>query len=92
MATNRAAKVEFDGESFSVDAGLVAESFGMTSGLLQILMRQARITSRCERGTDQDAGRHRLTFFHGARRLSLVIDDAGNVIDRRLERSSSTER
>ena len=92
MATNGATRVEFDGESFSVDAGLIAESFGITSGLLKILMRQGRITSRCERGTDEDAGRHRLMFFHKARRLSLVVDETGNVIDRRMERSSPKER
>lgn len=49
-------------------------------------MWQAKITSRCERGVDEDAGTHRLTFYHGVRRLRLVVDDAGAVIERRMDR------
>lgn len=86
MTNSDATKVQFNGECFSVDAELVAEGFGITSALLQSLARQARITSRHERGMDQDAGRHRLTFFHGARRVSLIVDEAGNIIERRSDR------
>jgi hypothetical protein len=92
MTECKAKSVEFDGHSFCVDASLVAASFGMTPALLQLLMRQARITSRSERGVDQDEGRHRLTFFHGARRLRLVVDAAGVVIDRRIDRIASGGR
>lgn len=90
MTSITATKVEFDGTSFSVDATLIAEGFGITPTFLRTLMRQAKITSRCERGTDRDAGRHRLTFFHGARRLRLVIDDAGRIVDRRLDKVHMT--
>lgn len=33
----------------------------------QDLMRDGRITSRCEAGIDNDAGCWRPTFYHGAR-------------------------
>lgn len=77
--------IEFDGESFSVDAALIAESFGITPARLKRLMREVRITSRCERGTDEDAGRHRLTFVYGVRRLSLTVDSTGSLIERRID-------
>ncbi len=82
LETNR---IQFDGESFSVDAALIAESLGIGLSLIQTLMRQGKITSRCERGVDEDAGRHRLTFFHGNRRLRLVVDDSGAIVERRLD-------
>lgn len=82
MATPNEKKVDFDGESFNVDAALIAESLGITPTLVQTLMREGRITSRCERGVDQDAGRHRLTFFHGERRLRLVVNEAGDIVER----------
>jgi hypothetical protein len=45
-------------------------------------MRKGTLTSLCERGLDRDAGKFRLTFFHGRRRLRLIVDAAGNVIER----------
>jgi hypothetical protein len=74
--------VERNGESFTVDAAIVAEAFGLTEQELQAMMRKRLITSRYERGIDEDAGRHRLTFFKGKQRLCLIVDEAGRVIDR----------
>ncbi len=87
LETNR---IQFDGESFSVDAALIAESLGIGLSLIQTLMRQGKITSRCERGVDEDAGRHRLTFFHGNRRLCLVVDDSGAIVERRLDSAAQS--
>lgn len=85
MTTTDDKRVEFDGESFCVDATLLAESFGITTARVQALMRSGRIRSRCERGIDQDAGLHRLLFLHGALRLSLIVDELGHVLDRRVD-------
>jgi hypothetical protein len=49
------------------------------------LMRAGKITSRCERGVDHDAGHYRLTFFHDARRLRLVVDGRGQIVTRQTE-------
>jgi Family of unknown function (DUF6522) len=46
------------------------------------LMREGAITSSCERGIEDDAGRYRLIFFYKSRRLRLIIDEAGRVIQR----------
>lgn len=88
MATPEQNGIEFDGETFSVDAALIAESLGISPALVQSLMREGRITSRCERGIDQDAGRYRLTFFHGRLRALLVIDEAGAIVARSIEADS----
>jgi hypothetical protein len=45
-------------------------------------MREGKITSLCERGVDEDAGRYRLTFFFEHRRLHLIVDEGGNIIQR----------
>ena len=90
MDTTR--RVEFDGDSFSIDAALIAESLGIELTVVRTLMREARITSRCERGIEQDAGRYRLTFFHGERRLRLIVDEAGEVVERLIESADLTER
>jgi hypothetical protein len=74
--------IDFDGQSFNVDAALIANSFGIGPEHVQPLMREGKITSRCERGIDQDAGRYRLTFFHGRRNLSFIVDEAGEIIGR----------
>ncbi len=77
--------VEFDGQSFSVDAALIAEGFGIGPAKVQSLMRSRKITSRCERGIEQDAGRYRLTFRHHDRALRIVVDERGEILQRTVE-------
>ena len=45
-------------------------------------MRSGAITSRCEVGEDEDAGRTRVTFFLHSRRFRIVIDAAGRILRR----------
>lgn len=77
--------VKFEDGAFSVDAALIADGLGLEPALVQARMREGKITSLCERGNGEDAGRFRLTFFHARRRLRLVIDEAGNVIERSVD-------
>ena len=77
--------VDVTGGEFSVDAALLAEGFRIDPDLVLPALRERRITSLCERGVDEDAGRTRLTFFFGRQRLRLVIDDAGNVLERCID-------
>ena len=92
MTTCDGNRIEFDGETFSVDAALIAESLGIGASRVQPLMREGRITSRCERGIDQDAGRYRLTFFHGRLRALLVVDTTGELISRSVEADPHEQR
>lgn len=77
--------IEFDGETFKVDAALIAEAFGIDARLLRSLMHAGRITSRCERGMDQDAGRYRLTFYHDDRSVRLIVAESGDLIEREID-------
>lgn len=74
--------IERAGPDFSVDAALLAEAFAITQAQVQLDMRAGTITSRCEAGVDEDAGRWRLTFHRGDRAVRFIVDDAGQVLTR----------
>lgn len=78
----RMSRVEFEQGAFSVDANLIAEGLGIEAARVQPAMRDGSITSLCERGLGDDSGHYRLTFFHGTLRFRLVVDAAGNVIEK----------
>lgn len=68
--------------TFAVDAAYLAEAFGLDPARVPALMRENRITSRCETGQGADAGRFRLTFFHAGRALRLTVDADGRLLSR----------
>lgn len=75
-------EVTFDDGAFHVDAAVIAEGLHLEPAGVPLLMREGKITSLCERGEDEDAGRHRLTLFYGNRRLRLIVDADGTVVKR----------
>ncbi|HEX5460931.1 MAG TPA: DUF6522 family protein [Steroidobacteraceae bacterium] len=72
-----------DGE-VNIDAAVIASDLELDPAAVLEEMRSGRLTSRWERGVDKDAGRYRVTFFHGSRRLSLIVDADGQVLERSL--------
>jgi hypothetical protein len=74
--------VKFEDGAVQIDAAVIGEGLGIEPSLVQSRMREGKITSRYERGIDEDAGYHRLTFFTESQRLTLIVDDAGNVLQR----------
>jgi len=76
------ANIEFDDGTIRIDASILARDLGVDVATVQGLMRHGEITSLCERGVGSDAGRHRLTFFYQNRRLRLIVDGAGSIIQR----------
>jgi len=70
------------GEGFEVGAEVIAAAFGLAVAEVPALMRAGAITSRFETGSDADAGRFRLTFFHGERAFRLVVDGDGRILAR----------
>ncbi|MFZ1624733.1 MAG: DUF6522 family protein [Gammaproteobacteria bacterium] len=74
--------VEFENGAFSVDAAVIAAGLKVEARLVYSGVRDGTITTRCERGVAEDAGRYRLSFFHGARTFSLLVDESGKVIQR----------
>lgn len=84
--------VEFEDGALSLDATIVADGFGLEPEQLRQLMRSAKITTRHERGVDADAGLHRLTFLYGKRRLQLLVDATGAIIDRSYTESDDAAK
>jgi hypothetical protein len=83
MEPQAMAVVEFeDGGVLSIDAAVIGRGLNVEPSLVQARMREGKITVLCERGFDEDAGRHRLTFFYENRRFRLVVDETGNVVQR----------
>lgn len=71
-----------EGEGFVVEARLLAEVFGLGEDAVRAQMRDGRITSRCERGEAEDAGRWRLTFQSGTRACRFIVDAEGRILSR----------
>ncbi|TVR06774.1 MAG: hypothetical protein EA385_14655 [Salinarimonadaceae bacterium] len=78
------ARIEIGDEGVSVDAALLGEALGVAPEEVMTLMREGAITSLLERGEGEDAGRMRLTFFHGSRRLRLIVGADGEILQRSL--------
>jgi hypothetical protein len=74
--------VQVNPAAIQVDASIVGQGLELEPSEVQSLMREGAITSSCERGIEDDAGRYRLIFFYKSRRLRLISDEAGRVIQR----------
>lgn len=62
-----------------IDAAPIASAFGLTPEAFLRLLRQRRISQLCERGTGEDAGLYRASFYHGRRRVRVVVDRQGRL-------------
>ncbi len=68
--------------NISLDASLIADDLGLTPAQVLERLRDGRLTARCEQGIGEDAGRFRLSFYHESRRLRLLIDQGGRILQR----------
>jgi hypothetical protein len=59
---------------------VIGRGLNVEASLVPARIREGKITTLCERGFDEDAGRYRLTFFYENRRFRLVVDEEGNAI------------
>lgn len=64
----------------AVDAVAIAEGLGLPVAEFRTLMDRRKISTLCERGIGEDAGRYRATFYYGERRLRLVVDGSGRIL------------
>ena len=78
-------EVEINDGVIQVDASIIGQHLGLEPYEVQRLMREGKLTSSFERGVDEDEGRYRLTFFHGGRRLRLIIALGAVVKNQRPE-------
>jgi hypothetical protein len=77
-------KIEIGLGTMRIEASIVAQGLELEPSRVQAMMRNGEITSLCERGVNEDAGRYRLTFFHKSRRFRLIVDGTGTVIQRSI--------
>jgi len=77
-----AERIERENGQFLIPAEIIAVAFGLDPPAVPGMMREGRITSRSERGVDEDAGRWRLTLYCGGRAFRLTVDDAGRILSR----------
>jgi hypothetical protein len=78
----QAALVDLEQGTLSIDAAVIGRGLNVEPSLVPVRMREGKITVLCERGFDEDTGRYRLTFFYENRRFRLVVDEAGNTLQR----------
>ena len=69
-------------EAPQVDAAVLAEGFGITSAEVRQHMRAGEITGKLYHGQDEDAGSFAYVLFHRNIRLTLILDEDGNVLKR----------
>ncbi|MGE0061666.1 MAG: DUF6522 family protein [Xanthobacteraceae bacterium] len=69
-----------DDAGAEIDAVLLGAAFDLTPEQVMRELRQGAITGRAEQGIDADAGRRRLTFFRGRKRVRFVLDAGGAVV------------
>jgi hypothetical protein len=66
--------------SIEIEGAVVALALGLDVDVFRQLMADRQITMLCERGTGPDNGRYRASFYHGKRRVRLVVDQDGRVL------------
>ena len=68
------------GTSIEVAAARIAPGLGLDVAAFRRLMADRKVTVLCERGTGEDAGLWRASFYLGDHRVRLVVDAEGNVL------------
>lgn len=75
--------IEFENGTVQVRAEYIASGLKLTPEEVVQGFRGGAITSLCEKGLDEDAGRYRLTFRSSRWRLRLIVDAEGAILERR---------
>ena len=70
-----------DRPEIEVDGARVARELGLEVGEFRELMARGKVGVLCERGTGEDAGLYRASFYHQGRRARLVVDAQGRTMD-----------
>lgn len=64
-----------------IDGAIVAQGLGLEVAAFRDLMARRKVGVLCERGTGDDSGLYRASFYHEGRRVRLVVDAGGRVVD-----------
>ncbi len=63
-----------------IDGALVARGLGLEVEAFRRLMDDHQVTVLCERGTGEDEGLYRATFYYADKRVRLVVDADGTPV------------
>jgi hypothetical protein len=63
-----------------IDGTMVARAIGLDVAAFRQLMADGKIAVLCERGTGDDAGTYRASFYYGKRKARFVVDAHGNPL------------
>lgn len=66
--------------AIEIDGTLVARALGLAPAAFKQLMELRKIAVLCERGTGEDAGLYRASYYYQGKRARLVVDADGNPI------------
>ena len=66
--------------SIEVDSALIAPGLGLQPAEFKRLLDTGKIRVLCERGTGEDAGSYRASYYLGDRRVRLLVDAAGKLL------------
>ena len=63
-----------------IDGAMDARELGLETGQFRQLMADGKISVLCEKGTGEDSGTWRASFYHGKRRARFVVDSRGRPL------------
>ncbi len=66
--------------SIDIDGALVAEKLGLPVEDFRQLMQDGKIKVLCERGTGEDTGRWRASFYYNHQRARFIVDENGRLL------------
>lgn len=73
--------IRIDNGEITVDAAFLAPKLGLSVEALRAEMGRGAVVGVAEEGRDEDAGRTRVTFRHGARIWRGVIEPDGRLAE-----------
>lgn len=80
MGKSIAIETNPEADPIEIDGALVARGLGLSVPEFQQLMDDRKVTLLCERGTGDDAGLYRASFYHDGKRFRLVVDASGTPV------------
>lgn len=63
-----------------IDGATVARAIGLDVAAFRQLMADGKIAVLCERGTGEDAGSWRASFYYAGQRARFIVDPQGNLL------------
>ena len=64
----------------AIDPAPIAQALALESTAFLRLLEQRKISQLCERGTGEDEGLYRASFYHRGRRARVVVDRQGRMV------------